>query len=77
MIVMGVANVLSSILVALVAKMVPREVVFGAGGVIHMAIMIGFLIWIPMNNLFIYFMLAASWGFCDAVWQTQCNSKYI
>ncbi|XP_069104448.1 protein unc-93 homolog A-like [Argopecten irradians] len=75
MIVMGVANVVSSILVALVAKLVPREVVFGFGGVIHMAIMIGFLIWIPdSNNKFIYFLLAASWGFCDAVWQTQCNT---
>lgn len=77
MIVMGAANVLGAVVVALCAKHIPREVVFGIGGIIHMGIMIGFLIWIPDKTKHIHFILAASWGVCDAVWQTQCNSKFI
>lgn len=77
MIVMGVANVASAILVAVFAKRIPREVVFGVGGIIHMGLMIGFLVWMPQKNLLIFYMLSASWGVCDAVWQTQCNSKYL
>ncbi|XP_036365706.1 protein unc-93 homolog A-like [Octopus sinensis] len=75
MITMGLANVLSSVMVALCAKYIPREVVLGFGGVVHIGLMIGFLIWIPEKNLLIFFILAASWGVCDAVWQTQCNSE--
>ncbi|CAI9736142.1 Hypothetical predicted protein [Octopus vulgaris] len=74
MITMGLANVLSSVMVALCAKYIPREVVLGFGGVVHIGLMIGFLIWIPEKNLLIFFILAASWGVCDAVWQTQCNT---
>ena len=76
MIVMGAANVLGAIVVAICAKHIPREVVFAIGGIIHMGIMIGFLIWIPDQSKHIHFLLAASWGVCDAVWQTQCNSKF-
>ncbi|XP_052104182.1 protein unc-93 homolog A-like [Mytilus californianus] len=74
MIVMGAANVLGAIVVAICAKHIPREVVFAIGGIIHMGIMIGFLIWIPDQSKHIHFLLAASWGVCDAVWQTQCNT---
>ncbi|KAK3095705.1 hypothetical protein FSP39_017862 [Pinctada imbricata] len=75
MIVMGVSNVISAFLVALFARHVPREVVFGIGGIIHIGIMIGVQIWIPdKENLSIHFVVAASWGICDAVWQTQCNT---
>ena len=76
MIILGLANVISAILVALCANLISREVVFGIGGIIHMGLMIGLLIWIPEKNLVIFFILSASWGLCDAVWQTQCNSKY-
>ncbi|KAJ8309816.1 hypothetical protein KUTeg_011681 [Tegillarca granosa] len=76
MIVMGLASVVSAVLVAVCAKHVQREVVFGIGGILHMGLMIGFLIWIPKKNLVIYFFLSAAWGMCDAVWQTQCNSKF-
>ena len=76
MIILGLANVVSAILVAVCANLISREVVFGIGGIIHMGLMIGLLIWIPEKNLLILFILSASWGLCDAVWQTQCNSKY-
>jgi len=75
MIVMGAANVFGAVIVAVSAKYIPREVLFGIGGIIHMGIMIGFLIWVPEETKHIHFILAASWGMCDAVWQTQCNSK--
>ncbi|ESP03275.1 hypothetical protein LOTGIDRAFT_92528, partial [Lottia gigantea] len=74
MIILGVANVLSSIMVALCARYIPREVVLGFGSVMHIALMIGFLIWIPNSQPMIFFLLSAAWGVCDAVWQTQCNT---
>ncbi|WAR27579.1 UN93A-like protein [Mya arenaria] len=74
MIILGLANIVSAILVALCANLIPREVVFGIGGILHMGLMIGLLIWIPDKKLSIFFLMAASWGVCDAVWQTQCNN---
>ncbi|KAL3847529.1 hypothetical protein ACJMK2_018434 [Sinanodonta woodiana] len=74
MIILGLANVISAIFVAVCARLIPREVVFGVGGVLHMGLMIGFLIWMPEKNLSVFFILAAAWGVCDAVWQTQCNT---
>jgi hypothetical protein len=76
MIILGLANVISAVLVAVCANVIAREVVFGIGGIIHMGLMIGLLIWIPDTRLVIFFVMAASWGVCDAVWQTQCNSEY-
>ncbi|KAL8598826.1 hypothetical protein ACOMHN_015405 [Nucella lapillus] len=77
MITLGVANVGGSVVVALVLNKVPREVVLGFGGIMHMALMIGFLIWIPDKHPMLFFVLAAAWGVCDAVWQTQCNSEWL
>lgn len=78
MIILGVANVVSAILVAVCANIVPREVVFGIGGILHMGVMIGLLIWMPdQKQLLIFFIMSASWGVCDAVWQTQCNSMFL
>lgn len=75
MIILGLANVISAILVAVCANVIAREVVFGIGGILHMGLMIGLLIWIPDTRLLVFFVMSASWGICDAVWQTQCNSK--
>ena len=75
MITLGIANVGGAVVVALVSHKVPREVVLGFGGIMHMALMIGFLIWIPDRQPMLFFILAAAWGVCDAVWQTQCNSE--
>ncbi|XP_067670327.1 protein unc-93 homolog A-like [Haliotis asinina] len=74
MITMGICSMLGSILVALTGKRIPREVVLGFGGIMHIALMIGFLIWIPDNHPVLFFVLAGAWGVCDAVWQTQCNT---
>ncbi|KAH3810886.1 protein unc-93 homolog A-like [Dreissena polymorpha] len=74
MIVLGLANIVSAVLVAVCANHVPREVVFGIGGILHMGLMIGLLIWIPDKKLAVFFFMAAAWGVCDAVWQTQCNT---
>ncbi|GFR68397.1 Unc-93-like protein A [Elysia marginata] len=75
MITLGASNVLGTIFVAFFSHKIPREVVLGFGGILHISLMIGFLIWIPGNSPVLYFVLAAAWGLCDAVWQTQCNSK--
>ncbi|RUS86004.1 hypothetical protein EGW08_006216, partial [Elysia chlorotica] len=74
MITLGASNVLGTIFVAFFSHRIPREVVLGFGGILHISLMIGFLIWIPGNSPVLYFVLAAAWGLCDAVWQTQCNT---
>lgn len=76
MIVMGVANVCIAVLIGVGANHVPREAVFGVGGVTHIGVMIIILIWVPDDNMLVHFIIAAALGLCDAVWQTQCNSKY-
>jgi hypothetical protein len=75
MIILGTASVGGTVLVALVSHRLPREIVLGFGGVVHMALMIGFLIWIPSKEPKLFLGLSAAWGVCDAVWQTQCNSR--
>ncbi|XP_062620059.1 protein unc-93 homolog A-like [Saccostrea cucullata] len=74
MIVMGVANVCSAVLIGLFANHVPREAVFGIGGVTHIGVMIIMLIWVPDTSNLVHFVIAAVLGLCDAVWQTQCNT---
>lgn len=76
MITLGVANVAGAVVVVLISHHLPREVALGFGGIMHIALMIGFLIWIPDKQPLLFFVLAAAWGVCDAVWQTQCNSEY-
>lgn len=74
MITLGIANVAGAVIVTLVSHRIPREVVLGFGGIVHIALMIGFLIWIPDKNSVLFVVLAAAWGLCDAVWQAQCNT---
>ncbi|XP_025079982.1 protein unc-93 homolog A-like isoform X2 [Pomacea canaliculata] len=74
MITLGASNVVGAMVVALVSHRLPREVVLGFGVIMHIALMIGFLIWIPDKRPMLFFVLAAAWGVCDSVWQTQCNT---
>ncbi|XP_059177433.1 protein unc-93 homolog A-like, partial [Physella acuta] len=74
MITLGASTVLGAIFVAIFSHKIPREVVLGFGGVVHIALMIGYLIWIPEISPMLFFVLSAAWGVCDSVWQTQCNT---
>ncbi|CAH1781034.1 unnamed protein product [Owenia fusiformis] len=75
MIMLGLANIASSILIGFVAKHIPREVIIGLGGILHIGLMVFLLIWVPDKGVTpVVFLMSAFWGMCDAVWQTQCNS---
>ena len=48
----------------------------GIGGILHIGLMVFLLVWIPDKNLkAVFYVISALWGVCDAIWQTQCNSK--
>lgn len=40
--------------------------------------MVFLLVWMPDRRLVgVFYVIAALWGLCDAIWQTQCNCKYL
>ena len=74
MIILGVANAVCSCLIGCAQRHVLREVLIAIGCVLHAAIIIFLLVWIPDRHLLpVFFVLAALWGFCEAIWQTQSN----
>ena len=49
---------------------------FISGALIHFAVIIIMLIWRPdYHMVWVFYVVAALLGYCDAVWQTQINGK--
>ncbi|KAK2161236.1 hypothetical protein NP493_1595g00041 [Ridgeia piscesae] len=77
MITLGMTNSVFSIVIGLLSRHVPREAIVGVGSILHVGLMVFLLVWIPASNLkAVYYVISALWGFCDAIWQTQCNCEY-
>ena len=78
MICFGVADSLFSYLLGKITKYIGRVPVFISGAVIHLVVYIVLLTWKPNGDMIsIAFLMAALWGYTDAVWQTQINGKNI
>ena len=76
MITLGMTNSVFSIVIGLLSRHVPREAIVGVGSILHVGLMVFLLVWIPATNLkVVYYVISALWGFCDAIWQTQCNCE--
>lgn len=74
MMTMGVTNFIFSFIIGSISKCVPREVLIGTACILHMALMVVLLVWIPDSTLMpVFFAISAFWGICNAIWQTQCN----
>lgn len=72
----GVADALSSVIFGQLEKYTGRIVIFLFGGVVHMALLIGFEVWNPeYSATWQLVMFAVGWGIGDAVLQTQISCK--
>ncbi|XP_022096277.1 protein unc-93 homolog A-like isoform X2 [Acanthaster planci] len=78
MMVFGISDAICSFLLGRLEKYSGRITIFTAGGLTHMTIILMLMfVWTPESNgpqLWDRFVLAAFWGFGDAVWQTQISS---
>ncbi|XP_038061555.1 protein unc-93 homolog A-like [Patiria miniata] len=78
MMVFGVSDAICSFLLGRLEKYSGRITIFTAGGLAHMIIIFMLMfVWSPDSDapeLWDRFLMAAFWGFGDAVWQTQIAS---
>ena len=76
MICFGATDAFFSLTLGRLTKYTGRIPVFISGAVIHIAAIIVMLIWKPDYHLvWVFYVIAALLGYCDAVWQTQINGK--
>ena len=76
MICYGVTDAICSLVSGRLIKHVGRIPVFTFGALVHMALILTLLFWVPTKDqLAVCFVIAACWGASDAVWQTQINGK--
>ena len=76
MICFGIGDSLFSYLLGKLVKYVGRIPIFVSGAVIHLVVFIVLLTWKPDQDMIsVVFLMAALWGYTDAVWQTQINGN--
>lgn len=76
MICFGATDAFFSLTLGRVTKYTGRIPVFISGALIHFAVIIIMLIWRPDYHMtWVFYVVAALLGYCDAVWQTQINGK--
>lgn len=77
MICFGVTDAIFSFLLGKLTKYTGRVPIFIAGFVVHMGVLVTMATWPPdPHMIWVFFLLAAMFGFCDAIWQTQINALY-
>ncbi|XP_020619657.1 protein unc-93 homolog A-like [Orbicella faveolata] len=77
MICFGATDAFFSLTLGRLTKYTGRIPVFISGAVIHIAVITVMLIWRPNYHLvWVFYVIAALLGYCDAVWQTQINAMY-
>ena len=75
MICYGLVDATTSFISGRVEKYTGRIPQFSLAALINIGLMIAMIMWKPTEDLPIYFVIAALWGFADAIWQTQLNGK--
>lgn len=77
MICFGATDAFFSLTLGRLTKYTGRIPVFISGALIHLSVIIMMLIWRPHHSLlWVFYVIAALLGYCDAVWQTQINAMY-
>ncbi|CAH1785834.1 unnamed protein product [Owenia fusiformis] len=75
MICLGVCNASCAFLLGRVEKYTGRPALFVAATVINVALMLTMLMWTPdKRQMYVFFIIPALWGACDAVWQSQTSA---
>ena len=76
MICFGVSDAVFSFTLGRITQYTGRIPVFVSGLIVHLAAIITMLIWKPDAHLvWVFYVMAALQGYCDAVWQTQINGE--
>lgn len=77
MICFGATDAFFSLTLGRLTKYTGRIPIFISGAVIHYTAITVMLIWKPDYHLvWVFYVIAALLGYCDAVWQTQINAMY-
>ncbi|KXJ17014.1 protein unc-93 homolog A [Exaiptasia diaphana] len=77
MICFGVTDAAFSFILGKLTQYTGRLPVFVSGLLVHLTAIITMLLWRPDPSLvWVFYVLAALQGFCDAIWQTQINALY-
>ncbi|XP_071945362.1 protein unc-93 homolog A-like [Antedon mediterranea] len=76
MICYGGADAVSSYLLGRLEKYTGRLILFSLGGLVQMILIVTMYLWHPKadDDIWKFMLIAAGWGFGDAVWQTQICS---
>ncbi|XP_057650927.1 UNC93-like protein isoform X1 [Diorhabda carinulata] len=75
MICFGTCNGIASILCGSLVKITGRASLICVAFILHVALLITLLWWTPgPYNSWIFFVVSALWGVCDALWLVQINS---
>lgn len=76
MICFGVTDAAFSFILGKLTQYTGRIAIFISGMIVHLTAIIIMLAWSPSGDLvWVFYILAALQGYCDAVWQTQINGR--
>ena len=74
----GAVNALASITIGHIARHVKRYPIVVAGTLFNVGLLMVLLWWLPSSDdLAMFYVISGCLGLCDAIWQTQTNSKYL
>ncbi|CAH1785835.1 unnamed protein product [Owenia fusiformis] len=75
MICLGVCNATFAFILGRLEKYTGRPALFVSATVINVALMLTMLMWTPdKQQMYVFFIIPALWGACDAVWQSQTSA---
>lgn len=78
MICFGVSDAAFSYILGKLTQYTGRIPMFLSGTIVHLTALIIMLAWNPSSEfLWVFYVLAALQGYCDAVWQTQINGESL
>lgn len=78
MICFGVTDAGFSFVLGRLTQYTGRIPIFISGMMVHLTVIILMLAWSPRGDLvWVFYVMAALQGYCDAVWQTQINGESI
>ncbi|CAG9561740.1 unnamed protein product [Danaus chrysippus] len=73
----GLADAIGCVVTGYLAKLTGRMPMIGMATVLHSLLLISLLAWSPQQHqLYIMYIIAILWGFCDSIWLVQINAYY-
>ena len=74
----GAADAVGSVVSGSLVRQLGRVPIFLFGAVVNAALVVTLLFWRPdPSQAAVFYVIAALWGVCDAIWQTQINGNPV